>query len=258
MALRLNGTDPFLRASIGAFSGYAIRQSPLSMATCLKRIGASSWQGLHIIDQGSTSNFFYSAEFNPSNQMIGDTDPGHSAFNTTATFNDTTNWMIVGFCWDGSGTAGHWVWRWKIGAGAWSSETATSDAPGVATIGAGYRHLIGNEAALGDDANYDWVCTGLIKSNLAQATFESLTLTDIASWDAVFTGAGAWLLDGQALASRTDRTGNGGNESSRSGSITLVSDPPGWSWGGAVATIPPRSRRSVPRLYLPSGGRFAR
>lgn len=234
MSLRLSGTDPFLRASIGAFSGYNFRlNNPISGATLLKRGAASAWHGVHVVDDGGTGNYSYLYEFNPGNQLAGDAG-GTGPFTSTATFNDTTNWMIVGFTWDGLATAGHEIWRWKIGSGAWANEAETNPQGVSAVAGSGYRHIIGNEAALGDDANFDWVCSGLIKSTLSQASFESLTMTDIASWDSVFTGAGAWLLDGQALASRTDRTGNGGNEVSRSGSVTLQADPPGFSWGGSI------------------------
>lgn len=241
MAYRLSGTDPFLRASIGAFNGYAMHGAPLSYAALLKRRSVSSWQGLYVIDNGSTTNDSFPMEFNPSNQLAGDFTTANP-FQSAATFNNTTDWMIVGATWDGSTTAGHVVWRWKIGTNAWSSETDTSPGSNATAAGSGYRHLIGNEAGLGDDADYDIVCVGAIKSQLAQATFESLTMTDIASWDAVFTGSGAWLLGFDAISSRTDRTGNGGNEVSRSAGITLVSDPSGWSWGGSsTKSITPAS-----------------
>lgn len=133
------------------------------------------------------------------------------------------------------------MWRTQVGAGAWAAEneTAAQDTAAPTTVGSGFRHLIGNEAALGDDANFDLVCIGAIKGALSQATFESLDQTAFSSWQAVFTGANAWLLGFETISSQTDRTGNGGDELSRSAGITLVSDPAGWSWGAVTETPPP-------------------
>lgn len=238
MAYRLTGTDPFFRCSIGAFNGYAMRNSAFSYAALLKRRSAGAWHGIYVVDDGAgtPANYSFPMEFNPSNQLAADLTT-LNPFASTATFNDTTNWMIVGLCWDGTTTAGHAIWRWKIGSGAWASEAVTSPGANATTAGSGYRHLLGNEAGLVDDADFDIVCAGAIKSNLAQATFESLDMLSIATWDAVFTGAGAWLIGFDDISTRTDRTGNGGNEASRSSGITLVSDPPGWSWGGAAVGV---------------------
>lgn len=245
MALRLTGTDPFLRASIGAFNGVAVHNGALSGASLFKLSGTGSWRGLHGIDNGSTSDYCIPYEFDPSNELAA-ANNGGGTWTSAATFTDTTNFMIVGFTWDGTNTAGHWVWRYKIGAGSFTTEadTATTN---LATAGSGYRHLIGNVANLGDDGSMDWVCTGLIRADVG-ATLHNLTMADIASWDAIFTGASAWLLDGQAIGSRTDRTGNGGNEVSRSAGVTLVSDPAGFSWGGAAAhslVFPSRTNRNA-------------
>ena len=242
MAIRFDpAQSAVIRASIGAFSGYSWANNPHSGASLFKRNAASAWSGCHVIDDGTSTDHCYPLELNPSNQA----EDGHSGltWTSTQTFNDTTNWIILGHTW--AGTANTWTYRWKIGSGAWGNEVESSNnSVGTETIGSGWRHLIGNNSGLTDDNSWDWVCTGHIKTNVAQATFESLTMTDIASWDAVFTGAGAWLLDGQATSSRTDRTGNGGNEVSRSAAgLSLVSDPPGWSWGGAAATSPVRRRR---------------
>lgn len=211
----------------------------LSGAALLKRNASGAWHGIHTIDQGNTSNYVYLDEFNPSNQLIGGTTG--ASWTSTGTFTDTTNFGIYGFTWGGANTAGSLVWRWKVGAGAWSneSETMTFDVGGVTSAGSGFRHVIGNEAALGDDANFDIVCAGLIKSNLSQATFESLDMSSFSTWQAVFTGAGAALWGYETISTQTDRTGNGSDELSRSAGITLVSDPAGWSWGAVTETPPP-------------------
>lgn len=250
MALRLNGTDPFLRASPGAFVGYTMQQSPLSVFTLLKRGAVSNWHGICVMDTGGTTNYSYPQEFNPSNQLSHANTTADGGRTSSATFNNTTDFMILGMTWNGTTSAGAFTFASKVGAGAWTSNTATVGATTANTVGAGYRWIIGNEAALGDDANFDWVCTGAIKSQLSSGTYQTLDMTSIASWDAVFTGSGAWLLDGQAIGSRTDRTGNGGNEVSRSASVTLVSDPAGWSWGAsASADIPNLAMASYQGAY---------
>jgi hypothetical protein len=243
VAYRLTGTDPFLRASIGAFNGYAMRNSPLSYAALLLRRSTGTWNGIYVVDTGAATNYSFPMEFNPSNQLAGDFTTANP-FQSAATFADTTNWMIIGATWDGTITASHVNWRWKIGAGAWSSEAETSPGANATVAGSGYRHIVGNEAGLGDDADFDIVCVGAIKSELSQASFESLTMTDFASWQAVFTGSGAWLLGFETIATQTDRTGNGGDEVSRSAGVSLVSDPPGWAWG---ASAPPIGETFSPR-----------
>lgn len=232
-------SNPILRAAIGAFSGYELRDGVgggLSGAALLKRNGLGTWQGIHCIDNGA-ADYDFLMEFDPTDHLNSGT-PNVASWVSAQGFADTTDWMIVGFTWDGTFVAGGWNWRWKIGTGAWSSEaeTAVLDSSAPTTLGAGYRHMIGNVTGLTDDADYDIVCIGAIKGALAAASFQTLDMAGIASWDAVFTGANAWLLDFQDIAARTDRTGNGGNEVSRSAAgITLVADPAGWSWGGGVA-----------------------
>ena len=240
MAIRFDpAQSAVIRCSIGAFNGYSWANSAHSGASLFKRNTASNWHGIHVIDD-TTADRCYPLELNPSNQA----EVGHAGltWTSTQTFNDTTNWMIVGHTWSGAVNA--WTYRWKIGAGSWNSEVESSNNSVTGqTAGSGWRHLIGNNFGLTDDADFDWVCTGHIKSDLGSG-LTSLDMTSIASWDAVFTGANAWLVDGQATSSRTDRTGNGGNEVSRSAAgLSLVSDPPGWSWGGAAATSPVRRRR---------------
>lgn len=236
MAYRLTGTDPFFRASIGSLNGYALRNgNPFSSFALIKRRAVSAWHGVYVIDQGSVANYEYLYELDPSNLLVGGT-PNTSSWVSAQSFNDTTNWLIVGFTWGGGSS--DWVWRWKIGAGAWGSETETITLDGLspASIGSGFRRLIGNEAGLGDDADFDVCCVGDIKSTLSQATAESLDMLNFSTWQSVFTGAGAWLIGFETIATQVDRTGNGGDELSRSAGITLVADPAGWSWG---ATVPP-------------------
>jgi len=78
---------------------------------------------------------------------------------------------------------------------------------------------------------------GAYKDALGQAAIESLTMTDFASWQAVFTGADAWLHGYEDATTQVDRTGNGGDEVTRNG-VTLVSDPPGWAWAATPPSGP--------------------
>jgi hypothetical protein len=252
VALRFNGTDPFLRASMGAFSGFVFGNQPSSFAACLKRNGTGTWQGIHVVDDGAGANVSYPMEFNPSNNIVEAMSTGDGGRTNGTAITDTTNFMIVGWTWDGSGSSTGMIFYWKIGTGSWNTFTPTGPgAFGTPVWGSGYRHIIGNEAALGDDANFDWVCNGAIESALSPTAFQSLDMSSIASWDAVFNGSGAWLLDGQSIGTRTDRTGNGGNEINRSAGITLVSDPAGWSWGTTSVFAFPRN--PLAEMYAAGG-----
>lgn len=219
--------------------------SALSIAHLFKLTGTGAWRGVHTTDTGTTTNFRYLMEMNPSNQMAADT--GAAGWATAATFTNTTDFGIYGWTWDGTNTAGGWVWRWKVGAGAWASETETATGR-TGAAGPGYHHIIGNEAANADDGRMDWVCGGFIEANLSQATFESLSQTSFAAWESVFTGANAGLWGAESISTLTDRTGNGADETSRSAGITLVSDPAGWSWGTAADNTP---KPATPGMFTP-------
>jgi len=240
MAYQFASTDPYVRCAIGAFNGYTWRNSPSSGAALFKINSIGVWRGITAIDTGTLVVYVDDFEMDNANHLsTWDGVSSNGTPTSVAAFTDTSNWMIVGYTWDGTLTGTPWVWRWKIGAGSWNSEAVFPGSNGVRTaaIGSGYRHVIGNEPALNDDGRQDIVCVGKIKSNLSQATFEALTLTDIASWDAVFTGSTAWLIDFETIGSRIDRTGNGGNEINRN-NVSLVSDPAGFSWGGAEIPLP--------------------
>lgn len=251
MAYRFNGADPQLYAAIGAFNGFT-RNAPFSYAALLKRNAVSAWHSIYNIENGAFGNFMYPMEFEPGDRLAGDFTTANP-FMSVATFNDIVNWMIVGATWDGSTNANKIVWRWKIGGGAWNSELDTSPGSNATAAGSGYHHLIGTEGAGGDDANYDMCCIGAIKSELNQATFESLDMSSFASWKGVFTGANAWLMGFDTISLQLDRTGNGGDEGSRSGGITLVADPPGWLWSAPGVTNIDYKQFPKPRLRSTNG-----
>lgn len=238
MAYRFTpASNPFVRCAIGAFNGYGMRNSPQSAAWLLKRNATGGFQAVHVVDDGTTADYTFPLEFNGSNQMVFDTAVGGWA--TAATFTNIADFGIYAYSWDGTTTAGALIRRWKIGAGAWQSETGTVTIINGTAAGAGYRHIIGNNGALGDDGSMDYVCGGLIKAVLSQAQIESLSLTSFAAWQAVFTGTGAWLIGCETISALTDRTGNGGDEVSRSAAgITLVSDPDPGFWGAVAASDP--------------------
>jgi hypothetical protein len=227
VSYRFTPSDGKLYTSPGALVGLQ-RNQAFSYAALLKRRATSVWHSILNIENGAAGNFMFPMEFNPGNNLAGDFTTANP-FQSAATFADTVNWMIVGLTWDGSTTANKVVWRWKIGSAPWSSELETSPGANASAIGSGYHMIIGVEAGSGDDADFDMVCIGAIRSELSQAQFESLTMTDFLSWRNVFAGSGAWLLGFQAIDTIIDMTGNGGNETSRT-TPTLQPDPPGWEW----------------------------
>lgn len=234
MAYRFNGVDPLLRATIGGINGMN-RAQPWSAAVLRKRNATGAWHGIHAIDTGGSSPFMFVMEHNPSNQLTG----GHptASWASAATFTTTASWEILAFTTPGTTGAGASTWRWQTEGGAWQSEAETYDVL-AGTAGSGYRHLIGNEPGLGDDADMDIVCVGLLAgTELSQGQVESLSMASFGPWQAIFAGSTAWLMGFDSIATQVDRTGNGGDETARSGGITLVSDPTGWKWVGAVVDV---------------------
>ena len=230
MAYRFSGADPQVKFLPGGIVGQNMGGSPQSFAALLKRNAIGAWMSVLNVANGST-NVSFPLEFRPENSLESNVNTSESGKQSTPdTFTSTTEWEIVGFTWDGSATASAFVFRWKVGAAAWGSRGDTS-LTATNTVTSGHRLLVGIEAAGLDDLSADVVCMGMTRSTLSQATFESLSMTDFATWEAVFTGANSWLVGFEDAGTVLDRTGNSGDETSRNG-VSLVSDPAGWSWGG--------------------------
>lgn len=234
MSYKFTPADPYLAAAAGAFNGYSMHGSaPLSFAALLKRRAVSSWHGIYVVaaDTPPSTNYGYMMEFDPTNQLAADFTTANP-FSSVATYNNIVDWMIVGGTMAGSGGAGAtaFTWRYQIGGGTFAAEADTSPGSNTTALGAGHRHVIGVEAALGDDADFDMTCFGVIQSNLSQAQFESLSMQKFTSWKSVFSGSGALLLGFDDITTRVDLTGNGADEVSRSLGIVLADDPPGWEW----------------------------
>lgn len=252
MAWRFTGVDPNYRAAMGAWSGYAMHNHPQSWAALVKRRSTGAWHSIHNIDKGNTSNENFTMEFKNTNTLISETTAGNFP-ETTATFTNIVDWGIYGYTWDGTATANKFVFRTRVGSGAWVAElkTGATDTP---SLGAGYRHLIGIEAGGSDDADYDMCCIGGIKAELTQADFESLDMLSFLTWENIFKNANSWLTGFQDIGTQVDRAGNGGDELTRNG-VTLVADPPGWLWSapGVQTDIETYKHFPKPKLAAPAG-----
>lgn len=234
MAYRFDGSDDDVRFTMGTFDGYTA--GDLSAAMLLKRNATGAWHGMLTINDaaGAASGTVLAdvMEFSNGNVLaFWNGQVGGEMINgsTATTITDTTNWMIVGLSFDGGGTTPRF--HWKIGSGSWNHEniTGTLGSADMATMATADRIIVGTDPSGGDDLSADVACVGMIEAFWADADFEALSLTSFAAWETKFTGSGAWLIGFEDSGTQTDRTGNGGNEDTRSGT-TLVSDPPSWVW----------------------------
>lgn len=237
MAIRLDGVDDTRLHSAGGLSGLEER-SAQTIAVVINRNGTGTWDSIFTATDSGGATRGAALTFNTSNQLAHWNGQGGSPNAISSALTDTTNWYMLAFTMGASAATPRYHRRQE--GGAWTHEAAsgtpTTGSP-FPTVGASGVLRIGTYEAGGDPITADIVCVGVILSELSDASVETLDWS-IASWDAVFTGASAWLIDYEAITpARTDRTGNGGNETSATGG-TLVSDPASWSWGGAAATRP--------------------
>jgi hypothetical protein len=231
----LSGNNPQVRCSIGAGLNYQFRRSAQTFAALLKRTGFGTWDGIFTIDNGSTGVYIDALEFNFTSQLSywnGSSGAGELVWQSPSVFDNTSDWMIVTYAFDavtpGGSGAPHWVF--KVGANAWDSDSAVGDSSTDATAaGSGYRFMFGNDPTLADDAVMDLCCAGMYKGYLDSTQLQTLSMTDFSTWFNLFSGPDAGLWGFETIDSIVDRTGNGANEVSRN-QVTLVADPPGWSW----------------------------
>lgn len=236
MSYRFNGTNQDIRFSIGAFSGYI---GPLVFAIYLKRNAFAAWMGAITVSVGVTTAVRSdSIEFDPTNKMSY--WPGGGSTVAVAAANTDPAFQLVVLTANPNLGVDQPRFHTKSLGGAWAhaNTSATTSSSGTA-FGATDQIIIGTDPSGGDDLNADVVAVAGKKfvatpSDVAvEALFSDVDFT-------VWQGAALdWLVGFDAIGTRSDLTGGGGNEVARNGTPTLVSDPAGWSFtGGAAAVIP--------------------
>lgn len=238
MALRLDGVDDNIKHLAGAISGDSLR--PLTAGIRFKRNNTAAWNALLCVDTSGAAVRADLIELDTGDDWAfwnGQTSSNDLSGSVVANITDTTNWVDGFLTWS---TANAVRYHWRINAGAWSHGSIADTAGAATTFNASDLWVVGTTAG-GDDAQIDVTCWGAKLGTppddaTVETTFANAHL-GIAAWDAFFTGADSICHGYETAATSTDRTGNGGNETSRSG-CTLVADSAAFDWGGAAVAKP--------------------
>jgi hypothetical protein len=224
-------TNNDVRFSMGTLDTYTM--GPVTAALLIKRNAINAWGGLITISDGGGSTVLADLlEFDNTNHLAfwnGRSSSNDISGSTAGTITDTTGWWVVVVTWGGASSAPRYHWK-PLGSGSWTHQSL-SDSTGASSlaIATADRIIIGTDPGGSDDFSGDIVWAGIKKSNDADITVEGL---DTTSWSTIQAYGFHWLAGFEASGTINDASGGGGNEVSRGGGITLVSDPSGWSWSG--------------------------
>ena len=256
MAYRFDGAGDFIRFAAGAWAGDSPR--PGTYAVLFKRNGSvGAWQAILCVRTSAGSDRLDLIELNTSddwgfwNGTGGGGTSGDLSGSVVADVTSTTQWALVVLTWAISGTTNTVRYHWKVGeGGAWNHGSIADTAGAGPTFAATDEWIIGETGGGSDDLNADVTIWGAKSGQaLSDAQVESTFAAAFdgpGAWDAYFAGANTVCHGFDGTGTRTDRTGNSGNETTRSSGLgaALVADPPGWSWsaggvtGAAAQTLP--------------------
>lgn len=185
----------------------------------------------------------------PDIEIIGDTSAWFGANDFTSGYTGhytVGDWQIIGQ----SKANGTNVYRWHWWNYTTNSAKDHADGTGThANPGAITAITIGDADVRGRGFI---AAIAVWKRVLSDAEFNSLCTTNLSDWMAVSGGApdAIWALN-VAAASVVDGTGNGANESSVSGTISLTgTDPPSFNYALTSAVVAPPQQRLPPLPLL--------
>jgi hypothetical protein len=150
-----------------------------------------------------------------------------NATSTGSLYASTTNWQLIAATRLGGASI---TPRNHLNSGSgWTHAAMSGTTSDPVAITGTSRMIVGRQGAGSLFFDGDIVCIGVKKANSSDIALEALSLTSFAPWK---TFGFDWLVGFDAAGTRTNVTTPGsGDETARSGT-SLVSDPPGWSFGG--------------------------
>lgn len=213
MAYRFDGVDDVINFGVGALS--AQLAGPCTMAVCVNLSATTDGAAIHLLTSGDASGAFL--------EVFGNWDFGIGATARAGPAGATGSWRVIVFS-KASGTASV-EWTQIILGGATTSGTASGGtlANGSTPPGGTGKIRVGRfQASATEYLAGDIAATAVWSTALDQTAREALS-----TWDAWLAATPAWAVEYTESSSRSDATGGGGDESSRTGT-TLVADPSGF------------------------------
>lgn len=214
---RFDGVDDEIRTALGSCDRNA---GGTTLGFLFKKLTDAAWQGIMgLHTSGGTA--VQAIEIDTSNQVYWDLDVAGQSIDGTVTI--ANGWVMV-FFGKASGTATARCSRKVMSTGVWTHQNAGTtmvdgNAPGaLGTVRFG-------EWQDGDDFNGLLACAGVWASNLSDATRETMG-GSLQAWKDSGP-VGLWAFDQAAVTTAvTDLTGNGANETARTGTVVVTNDDP--------------------------------
>lgn len=234
MAYSLNGSNAKIDFSIGNLVG--VDGGPISVASLIKLGDATNGALAHIVNSAGSAGVFFLETFGTLNYGINSIARSVSSANLS-TLGLVGNWAVLGASHvDISGApTGHYGLLGSplthfTASGSLTDVSAGSAADSTFKIRVGQFLNSGSEFI-----NGEFAVDAIWKRVLTNAEWDSLSTGNYATWQAL---SPDWMVEYTGIGTRTDATGGGGNELSRTGSpaISLTSDPAGFFGASGVTS----------------------
>lgn len=234
MAYSLNGNNAKIDFSIGSLIGED--GGPVSVAVLVKLGDAANGALVHLINSSGAAGVLFLETFGVMTFGINTIAKNISSANLS-TLGLVGGWVVLGGAHvDVSGNpTGHYG---ALG-GALTHFTATTsltDVGGGSAADSTFKVRLGQFLNSSSEyINGEYAVAAIWKRVLSNAEWDSLSTGDYTTWQGLTPD---WMVEFTGIGSRTDATGGGGNELSRTGSpaISLTADPVGFFGGSGITS----------------------
>jgi hypothetical protein len=235
MAYSLNGNNAKIDFSIGNLVG--VDGGPISVASLVKLGDASNGALAHIVNSSGAAGVLFVETFGTLNYGVNTIARPISSANLSS-LGVIGNWAVLGA--SKVDVSGNPTGHYGVLGSALTHFTATASLTDVGVGSAAdstFKIRIGqflNSAS--EFINGEFAVDAIWKRVLSNAEWDSLSTGDYTTWQALNPD---WMVEYTGIGSRSDATGGGGNELSRTGTpaISLVADPAGFfGSGGPTST----------------------
>jgi hypothetical protein len=233
MAYRFNGSSNYVQFASSPFVGTV---SALTIAAFFKRGSTADAYKIAFVNSALSQHLVGSSI--ESNGPYLRSGAGGNAANFNQSLSSTSLWYLLVLTWAGGAAAP----RSHLHNGtSWSHINPLSGGAGNTTIGGTDRLYVGGPPAWGVSFNGDMVCAGIKKADSADLQVETLSRTAFSAWTAF---GFDWLIGFdtslQSAGVLQDQATPGTGDQIAISGTSVVSDPPGWSWGAAAPAFVPQ------------------
>lgn len=235
MAYSLNGNNAYMDFSIGNLVG--VDGGPISVAALVNLGDANNGALAHVINSSGAAGVLFLETFGVMTYGVNTIARNVSSANLS-TLGLVGNWVVLG----GSKTdvSANPVGHYGLLGSPLTHFTATSsltDVGGGSAADSTFKVRLGRFLnSTSEYINGAYAVVVIFKRVLTNPEWDSLSTGDYTTWLGLTPD---WGVEFTAIGSRSDISGGGGNELSRTGTspaISLVADPPGFFGGSGITS----------------------